>query len=345
MRRHRRVLLVGFIFILVQQSQAQPTAATSSLRKWHDASGRYSVEASFVNADDELVVLEAKDELLVVQRNELSESDRKYVTTQLAAANESPKNLPEQKSAKQKTEAGNVPEVKNKTTKYDSTWTLRDGEVVRGLLVAFGEQKVVVNREKGKLYVDGRLWEELPSAYRKIVPDVVATQDKVEISNAEALEGHLAERGGGPITYRVEGVQVLLESGEKTTIPVTLLSKHEMDDVLPGFRRWKAAQAQDVDDKDRTASSKVERLLLEAHGRNPSQRLLRQQRKLQFLQLSLLASDVGATNLWQVALHSGRPYTFPNVVLVPAQNSLIAQRRALAKYPGWKAVGARQLDR
>lgn len=346
--QYRKLLSAGVFFALLATTvQAQSTAETASKeRRWHDASGKYSVRAAFVNADDELVVLESENDLLVVRWKELSAADQEFVESQVADDNK-PTKTSGGKPSENKTPTSKPEKAaqESKQAKYDSTWTLRDGEVIRGSLIAFGEQNFVVNRDRGKLYVDGKQLAALPPAYGKIVPDIVAKHDKVEISDSKALEDHLAERGGGPLTYRAEGIQVLLESGDTTTIPVSLLSKHEMEDVLPGFRRWKAAQDEDIDDKERSANSKVERLLLEAHSKSPARRLLRQQRKLQFLQLSLLASDVGATNLWQVALHSGRPYTFPHVVLVPAQNSLIAQRLALAKYPGWKAVAARQLDR
>ena len=343
MSSHFRIRLLGLFFFATSTAYGQEANQVPQVREWQDASGKYIVKASYVNADEDLVVLEAADKLIVVQQNELSEGDQEYVQSRLAAARK--EDSESERKRDDLNQEANAPKNSKRKDKSDSKWTLRDGEVVRGSLVGFASQDYVVNRERGKVYVNGKELERLPPAYGKIVPDGVATQDKVKITNASELEEHLADRGGGPLTYRVEGVQVVLETGDTMTIPVTLLSKAEKEDVLPGFRRWKAAQEKEVDDKDRAANSKVERLLLEAHGRDPARRLLRQQRQLQFLQLSLLSSDVGATNLWQVALHSGRPYTHPYVVMVPAENSLIAQRRALVNHPGWKAVGVRQLDR
>lgn len=337
MSRFNIIAILGICSALNSLAWSQSADQQNQPREWHDPSGRYSVTASFVNADEDLVVLESNDQLLVVSRNELSDEDREFVKARLALVDKRRREVDLDNSRDTNAE---TPKIRG----FDSSWTLRDGETVKGSLIGFGYHNYVVTRDRGKVFVDGELFDERDSAIRKIVPNLVTSSDKVEINNVDDLEDHLADKGGGPLTYRAEGIQVVLETGDTVTLPIAILNESEMEDVLPGFRRWKASLEEGVAEEDRSLTSNVERLLLRTYGNDPTKRLLRQQRKLQFLQLGLLAADVGATDLWQVALHSGRPYTYPYLVLVPAENSLIAQRRALLRFPGWKAVGARQLD-
>ncbi len=287
------------------------------------------MEAELVTANEGYVVLERKadGELLAIRRNELSEKDQNYIS-----ANE--KNGNDESSAKE----GQTKATTDKSPQHDSIWNLSDGEVVKGRLIGFGTQELVIGRERGRIMVNDRSLDELPPAYEKIVPDVVSHVDNQKITSRETLEAHLADLGGGPFTYRVEGIQLDLATFGTLTIPVSLLTASDAEQVKPGLERWRVSQDDGVSVSDRSATSSRERMVLdsqERYRRNAQQR----ERQLQMMELNLLAIESGITDAWEVAIYPNQRYGNPRTVVVNARDSLQAQQQVVRRYPGWR-IGA-----
>lgn len=323
--------------------EAAATLHLAKARTWTDATGRYKVNAKFITADDDQVVLEDHDgDLTVVRRDELSTPDREWVKRHLSR--KKPNDAHRGGNTRTRnTEKPSHQESNATANNRDAKWVLRDGKIVTGVLIGFGTQTLVVERNRGQVFLGHKLLSEYPTAFSQVIPEIVAKADNVELSDVSTLEEHLADLGGGPLSYDVSGVQILLDSGETLTIPMSLLDTHEASEVAPGFARWKAAQAEGVPLVERTESSQLERLLLDTYQRRPLPPESAN-RKVRLMQLKLLAADAGVTDIWEVVLHSGKPYTYPYSVVVAAENSAIAQERALLQYPAWRAITARKLS-
>ena len=260
---------------------ASPSFA--EVRKWSDESGRFSVEAELLTSDKDFVVLEReKDgELIAVRKKELSAKDQAYIS----------ENAEERDNDEADVETDRDLASRN-PKKYDSTWKMRDGEVVKGRLIGFGRQDLVIKRERGKIFINDRELEELPPAYGKIVPDVVSRVDNAEIETSEELEEHLAENGAGPFTYSVEGIQLDLATGGGITVPVSLLAVSEAKQVQPALERWQAANEDDVSESERMEASSRERLVLDSQERYRRRDQPRQS-QLKMMELNLLAVQAG----------------------------------------------------
>jgi len=274
-----------------------------------------------ITVDKKLVVLERRDgELIALRRDELSDSDQEFVQ-KLDSAEEASSDLD-----------GN------------SIRELGDGDEITGELIGFGRQELIVKREGGKIWVNDRRLDELPAAYRKILPNVVAAIDSKPITSVGELEEHLAEFGAGPFRYTVLGVQLDLKDWGTITIPLSLLTIDQAKEIQPGFERWQAAQQKDVSDVDRQDSESLERLALESRQRHRQRYRQRYQtavqtRQFRLLELNLLAVNAGVTDVWYVAIHPINRYGYGRTVLVNAPNSLVASQRVAWKYPYWE-IGA-----
>ncbi|QDT02061.1 hypothetical protein K227x_04320 [Rubripirellula lacrimiformis] len=303
------------------QDTEQEGPPRSDLREWADASGTFKVKAELLTADDNLVVLELTDgDLVALKREQLSKADRQYV----------------QKATLDRGAAA-APDV-------DSQWQLADGEVVAGRLMGFGRQELNVKRDRGDLWVNGHRLSELPAAYRKILPSVVSSVDQKQVGSLDKLERYLASNGGGPFKYTLSGVQLDLTEWGVITIPLSLLAPDEAKEVMPGFERWTAAQADDVSDRDRYDAESRERLALDSRDRQRRryQAAGRQpwnQRQMQMMELSLLAADSGLTDIWQVELRPRHRYGYSRTIMVSAQSSLFAREKVAQRFPGW-TIGA-----
>lgn len=307
-----------------------PVITSAESRHWKDASGLYTVKASFVTADDKLVVLEKDDgELEILKRQELSPTDRLYVAEQLAhEAND------------QEADDSDPSQAPSKSI---STWHLRDGRVIKGSLVGFGSQRMVVQRDRGELWVNGYKIDKLPSAYDKVLPSVVSAIDGVSLKDLKELESHLAGGGGGPFEYVVQGVQLQLDEGGSITIPLALLSSSDAKEVAPNFARWKAAETAQVSDQERDAVRSRERLVLDSYARLRTNEAIAQ-RKLKMLELGLLRVDTGIVEVWEVTLMPRTAYGYPRTVVVSARDSLTAQQLVQQRYPNWQLGPVRKLS-
>ncbi|NND95770.1 MAG: hypothetical protein HKN47_00405 [Pirellulaceae bacterium] len=312
------------IFLLGNILCAEPGDA-KEFRSWQNPDGNYSLQAKFVTADDDQVVLEQKSgELVVLQREQLSAENQKYLDDLLGQK-----------------EAGD--DTTDKAIADISSWNLSDGSEIQGRLIGFGRQTMVVVRERGKLFVNGFRFDRLPAAYRKVLPDVVAAVDEETIKSIDDLEKHLADGGGGPFEYVVEGIQLKLEEEGAITVPITLLAPEDASVVAPYLQRWRAAQEETVADEDRDETDRRERLMLDSYAKTRSKQTAAQ-RRLKMMELGLLATASGITDIWEVTLYPNNRYGYARSVVVPARNSLVAQKIATTKYPGWRVGPIRKLS-
>jgi hypothetical protein len=312
------------LYLLVTAfSTILPATAMAEMRKWKDDSGLYSVTAAFVTADDKLVVLETEGgELAILQRDQLSAEDRQYLAERSA----------------QDISADTV-----SLPKTDSTWHLQDGSVIQGKLVGFGSQTMVVRRERGEVWVNEYKLDSLPLAYTKVLPNVIGTVDNKAVEDVMDLEKHLADGGGGPFEYVVEGVQLHLNEGGAITIPIGLLTSSDAKEIAPNFARWKAAQAEEISEDERYATQSRESLVLDSYQRLRTQEEVRQRNSKMF-ELGLLSVATGITDVWEVTLLPTNAYSYPQTVVVSARDSLIAQQMVQQKYPNWRLGPIRKLN-
>ncbi|TWU46635.1 SHD1 domain-containing protein [Rubripirellula reticaptiva] len=317
MNRHIPFLLIAMLSV---------SELRAEMRQWTDESGKFSVKAELLTSDQDFVVLELETdgELIAVRRNELSEEDQDYITaTTDVRGSDRLANSKKPSSAIQNSES------------YDSTWNMNDGQVVKGRLIGFGTQELVIKRERGRILVNDQELDELPAAYAKIVPDVVSRVDRVKVETREELETHLADNGAGPFTYRVEGIQIDLASWGAITVPVSLLAATEAGQVKPAFERWQASHEDDVSDSERTETSSRERLVLDSQERY-RRRAQQREQQLKMMELKLLSIESDLTDVWEVALYPTQRYGYPRTVVVTARSSLQAKQIVINKYPKWR---------
>lgn len=350
--------------------------ADDRMRTWHDSTARYQVQAELVAADASKAVLRDREgQLLVMQLDQLSKSDRVFVEQWLqderstaathaeSPAVESPAEV-QDASGDRKGQGARAQGARA----MDSVWKLTDGDVVKGRLLGFGQEDLVLVRRDADVFVNGTPFGELAPAYQKTVPLVVSKIDGVEVGDREALEDHLADGGGGPFEYTVVGIQVNTPKGGLVTIPLELLRPADREAVLPGMTRWLAAQQDDVAAEVREETNATERLLLESHQRlgQPSMSsassasvaatasasqgaaapgvVTPRVSPVRMMDLQLQAATAGVTDIWQVLLYPANAYGVPRTIVVPAQNSRGATVAATARYPGWRVGPVRKLS-
>lgn len=293
-----------------------PSAVES--RAWSDPTGAFLVQGAVVATDDVSVVIERPDgELLVLERAQLAPADQKYL-----AAYDQPR-------------AG-----EDDAARFD-VWTLYDGTSLRGESIGFGSGTWRVNRERGDILLGGRKLQDLPRAYTSLLMYVVAQADGEQLDDRDDLQRHLADQGGGPLGYDVEGLQVLLPSGDQLTIPLGALERNTAAQLAPGLARWNAAQGDEVQTADRDEVTRRERLMIEAYRRR---RGSQQERQLRAMHLQLQGAEAGVTEIWEVMLEPPTAYGYPLTVVVPGQSSAVAGQLALQRYPGWRVAGIRKLN-
>ncbi len=321
------------------------STAIAQMRQWQDPSGQYRVEAKFVTADEKHVVLKQADgELVILQRDQLSSDDQQFLGKQVV--DDQAQSFPQQ-SAQADNEGTEEPTAEEKATaqaKRISKWQLRDGQFVEGLLVGFGSQDLVVRRERGKVFVNDMELKMLSPAYQKILPSVASVVDAQPIQDVEELEKHIADLGGGPIKYVVQGIQLGTPLGGTVTIPIELLESQESQLVTPGFARWRAAHAEELSEADRYAVDNRERLILDSYERTREEETAAKRRALKRIELGLLSVEAGIVDIWEVTLYPNTQYGYPQFVVVPARDSQAAKFAALQKYPGWVAGAIRKLS-
>ena len=137
----KTLIIVGWAVLL-------GTCAQAEMREWLDATGKFHVQAEFVENGSEGVKLKKTDgTIITVQFDKLSEQDRKYVATQQRAPTSGSQDVV-------KDHPSSSPATTEKKTLPSRTWKNAKGKTVRGTFMRVthgknGEDNVVIQAAAG----------------------------------------------------------------------------------------------------------------------------------------------------------------------------------------------------
>jgi hypothetical protein len=277
-----------------------------SARVWTDSTGKYSIEANLIAFNESTVVLQREDHQLgQVPIDKLSQADRDYLKTK---------------------EAGDA--VK-KVSGAMQTWTLQGDLKLLGRVVGYAQKSLTVQRRRGNIYVNDRLFENLPQVYQVMIPKIVAHFAKLIHDDRQALEDWLVTQKGEPQTFTIEGALFELEGGDEYVVPFFFFSVADQNLLKPGWDQWVAANTKKQWDQQDQQAFLVQSL---AAARQRDEQIQQQIAQMQLNQAVL----GGITQLWEVTLYPGRGVAGrPQWVVMPGINSREASANAVAKYPGY----------
>lgn len=292
-------------------------AGFAGARPWSDKSGEYELEADLISFDDEVVVLRRADkELAALAIAELSDADREYLKSQEAE------------------------DATTKTFAAPQEWTLRSGQTIKGKVVDFADRDLVIDRRRGRIFVNDRLMNNLPEFYRILVPQIVAHQEKLPQADGRSLRRWLIDQGDKPHVFRVQGVVIEDENGDEFAVPFFLFSDADLKLLQPGWDEWLAAHSkQDYESEDDHG------FLLRslAAARQQDHEL---QREIALMQLTMQTIQAGVTSLWEVTLYPAAGQGGPPLwVVVTGRDSRQATVAAMNQNPGYVAGPVRRVSR
>ena len=197
--------------LLVSASFVSPAAA----REWKDITGLYKLEADLIGFDNGMVILQrANKELGSCPIDKLSEEDREYLQS---------------KEAK---------EIHSNNLETTQTWTMKSGLKVFGRIVDYDRRDVTVQRRRGKIYVNDKLYDNLPEVYQTMLQRIVAHLESIQVPNEAALDLWVRGLRGQPKTYTLEGVILELENGDEYGVPFFLFSEEDQKLLQTGWQAW-----------------------------------------------------------------------------------------------------------
>ena len=222
------------------------------------------------------------------------------------------------------------------------TWTLRSGTQVEGRVVDLLHQEFTVQRRRGRIYVDGQEYRNLPEASRRKVRMIVSRIEQTDVTNPADFEAHVRRQRGNPRTYTVTEVILERANGDRFGVDFALLSADDRQALELGRKTSLAAnRAPQRSDQEQRA------LLAQSSAMAyPRNHLADQQTALMHRQLQLQAVTAGVTSLWEVRLYPSPGVGargIPRYEVVLGRDSRIATREALARNPGYFAGPVRKL--
>ncbi len=281
-------------------------------REWRDSTGKFSVQAELIASTEDQVVLKREDgRLVALSISQLSAADQEYLKSQEA------------------TQLGGAGDLQ--------TWTLKDDWKVNGRVVAYGRKNVVIQRRRGRVYVNDRVFGNLPPIYQRMVPEIVSHFEGVELNDANAFNAWVLRQRGQARTFEVDGVMLELENGDEYAVPFIFFSSDDKKVLQPGWERWLAAHQDEVrrQQEDFFLQAQAEAYF---HDRRVNQQIAA-------MQLTLMAVNAGVVDLWEVYLEPPLGVALPpQFVVVPARNSQQAIEMALSKNPNFFVGSARRLN-
>jgi hypothetical protein len=281
-------------------------ASVAAGRTWTDSTGKYTIDADMIGFNDKMVILKKENhELVGVPVDKLSQKDQEYLKSEEAV-----------KTAK--------------AADQMQTWTMRSGLKVVGKVVAYGQKDVVVQRRRGKIYVNDQLFDNLPEVKQQMVPKIVSYFEKIDLKDRKVFEDWVLQQKGDARTFTCEGVILELENGDEYGVPFFFFSDDDLKILQPGWEKWLAAAKNSQAEAERAQQSYMLQAAAQAYQQD---RLANQQIAMMQLEM-VVASNTG--NLWEVRLYPqpGSP-SGPMCVVVPAQDSAAAAQRAMMQYPGF----------
>ncbi|MEC8557295.1 MAG: SHD1 domain-containing protein [Planctomycetota bacterium] len=288
--------------------------AWSKEREWVSANGIYKLKAEVVAFSDETVVLKKEDgKLVAVELSALCEKDNEFI-----------KSKSTQESAKKSADEMQV-------------WTGADGLKVRGRVLQYGKKKLVIARKRGKIMIGDKVLKDANPIQQKVLLKTISRIEKKNLETIEDLEEWAKPLRGQAKSYDVEGVLMMLETGDEVGVPFFMFSEKDLAVLKPGWDNW---LAQDESEKERERESFYMRAQAMAYQRDRAA-----QKQVELLKLELLGAATGVTNIWQVGLTPARGrYGRPMVVMVSAPNSQAAGVQAMKRYPGYVVGGIRKAN-
>ena len=286
-------------------------------REWSDATGRYKWEAELFTASSDTAVLRnRRGQLQAVRIEELSEGDQKHVKEYL-----------------DKLEAPTGTDMQ--------TWTSRKGFKVRGRVLGYKSGPVEIEFRNGDVVVNDKRYREIDSVYKAMLPQLVAEADDSTVEDEDDFRLWARRLRGKSQTIQVDGVLMRFENGDEYALPLFIFSEQDRRVLETGWQTWANEETTRV---ERQREDLLIRAEAEDYQRRQDQEAA-ENRQIQMMQMALLATQAGVTNLWEVLLTppGGRGRSF--TVIVPAINSSAAANAALQKYPGYIVSGARQASR
>jgi hypothetical protein len=185
----------------------------------------------------------------------------------------------------------------------------------------------------------------LPDVQQRIIAKSIGHAEMAEIEDEKDLDKWIIQLKGEPRTYTFEGVLLELENGDEYGVPFFFFSDQDLKILDPGWQRWLAAdkvrEDQARSQKEKEHESLMLRTAAQAYHRD---REVNQQ--IKGIELELLATAAGATDLWEVHLYPGPGVAaYPRIVVVPGRDSREAKQVAMQRYPGFTAGSVAQANR
>ncbi len=319
---------ITFVFLMLlailigatnsQEKTKDKETQQTDARTWTDSTGHYKIKADLIARDESRVVLQRADKSLVmVEISQLSDADKKYLQSK----------------------------AKEDEKKPTSKWTLANGLTVNGTIVEYGRRDVTIKRRKAKIYVNDRVFDNLPEVYQKMVPRIVGHFENKKIEDKNSLAKWVRLQKGVPRTFVCDGVLLELENGDLYGIPIFFFSKKDQAILNPGLQKFIASvEAKDRENAQRLKEQSEYNLQLKA------QAAAREREKAQFrnfarLQLQLQGYSGGLFDMWEVQLYPPNRYGYPVYLVVPARDSRQASNAALRKYPKFKVGSVKKVRR
>jgi hypothetical protein len=242
------------------------------------------------------------------------------------------------KADQQYLQSKEVADAASKAADQTQSWTLVSGAKVVGRVVDYGRKPVTIQRRRGKIYINDRLYDNLPSIYQQMVLDIISHFEQTKIASKSDLENWVLKLKADPKTYSVDGVMMELASGDEYGIPLFMFTPEDLKLLKPGWERWAAM------DKDRTKQEQ-EAFLVQAQAK-AYQEDRANNHQIAMMQLELQAYQAGLFDLWEVNLIPVTNGVGPPLsVVVPAQDSRGAASEAMARHPGFTAGAIRMIGR
>jgi len=283
-------------------------------RLWTDSTGKYTVEADLVAYNDKTVILQRPDHQLgQIRIEQLSPADRDYLKSKEAT------------DATAKNAGGN------------QTWTLSSGLKLVGKVVGYARKELILQRRRESIYVNDRVFENLPPIYQGMIPKIVAHFEHLKHDDRQALEDWLISQNGQPRSFTIEGAMVQLENRDEYVVPFFFFSDRDQSMLMSGWNQWLEANQKQQFDQQYNQEFLVQSLMA---ARQRDQQIQQQIAQLQLNQQVLM----GNTSLWEVTLYPGRGVAGrPQWIVMPGRNSAEATQSAIAQYPGYVAGPVRKV--
>lgn len=260
-------------------------------RMWKDSTGVYSTQAALVSLEgDRALLRKTSGALIEVPLERLSAGDQQYVRSLSA------------------------PGVR--------TFILTDGMKVSGRVMDYAQKKITIQRQYGKILVDGAPYEQLSTAQLNMVRRLIEHQYKIRINSLAEFRDWVVQQRGTVRELDFNGVLMSMAGGQTLPVPFFLFSSADQEALLTSVERQLALDNMMTGPGSRSAAT------YPAPTKPP------------------VETGVDLAYQWRVALRprEGTRGLRPMVVLAAGRTSSEAVAQALATHPGYDvaAVAAMQ---